>query len=326
MADLVIVNQQTTLVDLLKQYEGELDEAQLREIVNTVRDANAHLFDDSILPIGVPILLPGAEPQMCMNPSIKSHLAQVAAAPLDQRQLLDEALGIVGGEQLAALAQMLADYGLYGAAGDTNTFGAASLGHAVSQASGFHNAVLKVDDALAAYAAAPTGRRHAAKQAVETAYRKLHADFRSELNHYVARQGRARTVRRHPLMNSTRGMNMARSGSRTLPLGTHPNLRPVQLLMQHGRVIGRGMIALDIGFRARNIWRVRRGGGNWHRTIAGEFGGLALSLAMGYAVGLLLGPFGLIIILLAVGATAVAFDHIGRSIGHTAYDSFASAY
>jgi uncharacterized membrane protein len=103
--------------------------------------------------------------------------------------------------------------------------------------------------------------------------------------------------------------------------------RPLISAARGFNYVSKGLILLDVGFRANNILQSNDMG----RTFTSELFGFGAAYYTGLAGGTLaatlaLGPLGWIIAIIVIGATVVFADYVGKYVGSYLYGQGSSLY
>ncbi|AEH12358.1 hypothetical protein [Shewanella baltica] len=175
---------------------------------------------------------------------------------------------------------------------------------------------------------------HAARareEMIKMKVNKLNERFSSEISRLVNKQ---KLLRRSHFVNSERAVNMARNSRNTtrFSVASRAEFRKLVNMSKYVKIIGRRLIALDLGFRAYSVVRDCSAGKNCIRAGIGEIAGAAAGIgtayvgftALGYAgaaVGAVVsGPF--LVLVLAVGAATVL---VGSTIASDNAKGFAQS-
>ncbi len=272
-----------------------------------------------------PFIIPGPNDneQMC-GADFGVIRAGYTALPLEAKKSIDD----LGADEALTLLQAiqqfkidhLPDYHAGDATADTNTYGGGVIGAQLSRSAGVINHMRYIEGLLNQYQMASGLEKANLKTQINAAYKSLNTNFGAVLNNYVARAGRG----------SVRSAQQAIKNANLNKPTNITNASKVQPLLNAARGfkhVSRGMIVLDIGFRAHNVSHSNNRG----RTFTSELAGFGLSFLVGhaggtYAVGLALGPLGWIIAILLIGVAVVAADYFGKYIGTLIYDGGSSLY
>lgn len=172
-------------------------------------------------------------------------------------------------------------------------------------------------------------------QIAKTAHVELNEKFAREVKHF---SGVVKGHKRGNIWSSAeRGANIARSGRdmSRLQLTSLSGIRSIRGLEIASDIAGKGIIALDAGIRADNVYSDYQAGKDWHRTAVVETTGFGLGTAAGVGVGtvvveagvgiaLAMGPVGWVILIgVGIGAGYAAGkigDLIGKEAAGLTYD------
>ena len=181
----------------------------------------------------------------------------------------------------------------------------------------------KIDKLLVAYANANTSQKGRLKQRIKEAYTTLHGKFGSEITKMV---GNIKpNAKQSPLINANNAMKIATrqsSGARTIPLTGAKETRNPTRFLNNSKVIGHGIIAVDLGFRINNIRNAPTMETKIRTTTVeslGFVGSAGLSMLAGKALLPLIfvNPLaGVFLLMIVVGAgAAIAGDYLGKGFG-----------
>ncbi len=168
---------------------------------------------------------------------------------------------------------------------------AAMAGSAATvHASRSNNLVISVQhyqDALLAYrnilqtGGATTASKASAGLAISTAFEHMQKQFQYELSMTSGVQKASR--RGTPLSNRTRAMNIARSSRSIEKLQLVSTLQAGKLgrFSKYGKVLGNGLIVVDVAGRIGNVQNEYKAEGNWERELFIESSSFVVSAAAG---------------------------------------------
>ncbi|WDE13496.1 hypothetical protein [Thalassomonas haliotis] len=173
------------------------------------------------------------------------------------------------------------------------------------------------------------------EQAATSLNKELNAKFGAELNKYMgsAKAGRRGTVWSNP----ERGVNLAKSARNAKPidLSSTRSFAVIKRFEKVARRGGKGIILLDAGIRAVNVYDESEAGNDWQRSTVLEVTGFGASTAAGALVGthvvsaalgvaMLSTPVGWFFVIgagLAAGYSAAKLgDWAGKQVAGYAYD------
>ena len=121
-----------------------------------------------------------------------------------------------------------------------------------------------------------------AGQAIHTAFANMQQKFQYELK-ITALSQKGAPRKGTPLNNSTRAMNIARSSRHIQKLQLTFVVQATALgrFSQYGKVLGNGLVLIDVGSRVGNIHNEYKADGNWERELFIESSSFALSAVTG---------------------------------------------
>ncbi len=148
--------------------------------------------------------------------------------------------------------------------------------------------VQRCQDALLAWRDAVYGKGTSgvtpasAGQAFHTAFANMQQKFQYELRIAALSQKRA-PLKGTALNNSTRATNIARSSPhiQKLQLTSVTQANALGRFSQYGKVLGNGLVLVDVGSRVGNIHNEYKADGNWERELFIESSSFAASAIMG---------------------------------------------
>lgn len=275
------------------------------------------VFPDNIEKQESPLILP-SNIQRCAN--------QIKCMPQQDKEVIAQLNTENDIAMAGAISEWAAGYGLLGATGDTITGLSTPLGMAANKATPFIAKIKELDKALVEYrnlSKTVGASRHAAKTKVLNLHKQLNQLFGKEIRGILLKN--SSKPGRSILTNSTRMINVARSGRTAPVLSTAAGIQKVGAFAKYSKHIGRGAVVLDLGVRGLSIYEKQQRGGDWYRELAVQSGGLFAAsatayIASGIALSFMLGPFGLIILLVVGAAVAIGADHYGQKYGGQFYD------
>ena len=186
--------------------------------------------------------------------------------------------------------------------------GSAASVHA-ARGGAFTTAVQRCQNALLAYRdvmhgkGAPGVTPASAGQAIHTAFANMQQKFQYELK-ITALSQKGAPRRGTPLGNSTRAMNIARSSRhiQKLQLTSVTQANALARFSQYGKVLGNGLVLIDVGSRVGNIHNEYKADGDWERELFIESSSFALSATAG-------------VIAVKAGAAALMFLTVATPVG-----------
>ncbi|MCF6364531.1 MAG: hypothetical protein L3J88_14540, partial [Gammaproteobacteria bacterium] len=201
-------------------------------------------------------------PLLCSNP----RNIHALSATLGQDKVVGVSSAMMAlRDSTAALAGSAAS--VHVARGNTFT---ASVQH-------YQNALLTYRDVMHGKGA-PGVTPAAVGQAIHTAFANLQKSFRYELWMTSLSQKNA-PYKGAALTNSTRAMNIARSSRHIQKLQLTSAIQATALgrFSQYGKVLGNGLVLVDVGSRVGNIHNEYKADGDWERELFIESSSFALS-------------------------------------------------
>jgi hypothetical protein len=198
---------------------------------------------------------------------------------------------------LAEISDKLKNSGIGMMGASTSIYGnrLASFTDAVKN---YQSALMNYREVMKSGAAAKT----LAKQNVIRAFQKMQVGFKHELNSVTA--GIKASGKGHPLTNSTRGMNIAKSSRTAIKLDINSQVQASQLARfgKSAKFLGNGLAVIDFASRIGNIQNSYNSGEEWERELFIESSSFALSAATGVAA-------------INVGSAALGFLMVATPIG-----------
>jgi hypothetical protein len=121
-----------------------------------------------------------------------------------------------------------------------------------------------------------------AKQKVMDNFQRMQKNFQREITTITAG---IRTRKGHPLTNSSRALNIARSSRRIVKLHVFNQVQASRLIQfgKYGRFLGNGLAVIDFGSRVGNIHNSYKAGDNWYREMFIASTSFAASAGVGVA-------------------------------------------
>ncbi len=174
----------------------------------------------------------------------------------------------------------------------------------------------------------PGGDNTPAAQKIKTTYEEMNKNFGDELN--LANRGRnAKSRSRSPLNNVQRAMNIVRSSRNIKKLNLTRNIEASALgeFSKKAKIIGPGIIVLDLGVRAYDVNEVYEQGGDWERAAFVESFGFVgsaiagtLTIKAGVAIFLAMTPVGWVALIVAAAGASLYANDKGKEFGDSIYD------
>jgi hypothetical protein len=297
------------------------DNDDARERLARIESLNPRLAKQVNAPLGrsQPIVLPDNiggklsgvnHAEMFTKRCITSDACNLAAITSD-----------IGGQNTLALAAVANKYDLYSKAADLNTFGGGGLGAGTVRASGFLQALAKYDEALAKY---ESFRNHRAVPATlrplelkaKQAFSVLQVEFNRETKMLL--QSGSINTQVVPLNTAN-----SRTVSRSIPLTDFNSVQSLSRFARYGKGLGYGLVGLDGYFRYQQVKQRRMMNGNWQREAWMQGVGFGTGLVVGAVTfAMLLGPFGIVLGIVAAGMAAVMVDKMAVYGTGLIYDQF----
>ncbi len=259
-------------------------------------------------------------------PSQFQSITKLKSMPQSEKQVIAELNTEADWQTAEAIAEWAKEYGFLGLSGDANTGSGTAIGMAAQKATPFVDKLNQLDNALVEYRAVANkvgAARQAAKAKVLSLHKQLNQLFGKEIKAILLRK--SNVPERSPLINPDRAIHMARSGRRPPNLTRAAGVQSIGTFAKYAKPVGKGLVALDLGFRGWKIYDAHQRNQDWYRELAVQSGGLlGASLVAGaasFVAGLIvLGPFGLVILLLVGAAVAITADYIFQDLGGQFYD------
>lgn len=335
MGSVFLPDGMTTVGDTLLANNLSNTDAEYERVLRLIEEANPSIAAplQCTMP-DEPILIPGGhklEPLEKANYAVFRDSYRVASK--DSKNVLQEiATDCQQFYEMLAISEWVAqNFGEYSAmsgVADTNT-GIGGVGVMVeARGQQILQQLRELDAMLVRYASANAVDKSALKQKIKTKYTDLHGRFGRELNRITG--GIKSNVRQSPLLNANNAMKIATgqsSGARTIPLTGAKETKNLMKVLKGARVIGKGVVLVDLGFRVNNV-RMQPTMEGKIRQATIEASGFAFSAALAMNVGQAIAPIILvnpvlgILLLIVVGAgAAIAGDYLGKMLGATAWDN-----
>ncbi|MCF6363188.1 MAG: hypothetical protein L3J88_07560 [Gammaproteobacteria bacterium] len=168
-----------------------------------------------------------------------------------------------------------------------------------------------------------------AGQAIHTAFANMQQRFQYELN-ITALSQKASPRKGTPLTNSTRAMNIARSSRHIQKLQLTSVVQATALgrFSQYGKVLGNGLVLIDVGSRVGNIHNEYKADGDWERELFIESSSFVVSatagiltVKAGVAFFILATPVGWIGLIVTAAAASMGANYITKEKSGGVYDS-----
>lgn len=326
MSDIYITGGGDSLPGVLAAYYGNLSPEEYQQRQEWTIAANPWLNSSALFKPGLPLFLPNSSAELACT----RERAEIEAAwedlSGDGHTFLVEGLRNNDPGFLEELLALLDMYEVVNTTGYVNTFSAGAVGGMTSRASHLSDTLMKVEGVLREYAEARPMERGALKPKVRAAYAQMNEAFGMDLQAAAAKM--KAKGRLGPMRSSRQGMQraalLAQKGSRAAIVAESQQALRVIKLAKYGRVLGNGMVVLDLGIRVHNVVRSE----NQVRTGVSEGLGFAASFGAGAVAygkclapaAVLTGPWSLVICLVPAGGAALIADEVGKKVGASAYD------
>ena len=199
----------------------------------------------------------------------------------------------------------------------------------------FTNAVQHYQNVLLTYrdvvqGKGPSGVTSAsAGQAIHAAFSNMQQKFQYELK--ITALSQKRVPRKGtPLNNSTRAMNIARSSRhiQKLQLTSVVQASALGRFSQYGKVLGNGLVLVDVGSRVGNVHNEYKADGDWERELFIESSSFAVSatagiltVKAGVAFFVLATPVGWVGLIVTAAAASMGANYITKEKSGGVYDS-----
>ena len=259
-------------------------------------------------------------------------ISRLKGMPQSEKKVMAELNTESDWQTAEAIAEWAKEYGFLGLGGDTNTAAGTAVGMAAQKATPFSDLLKQLDSALIEYRSVANkvgAASQAAKLKVLNLHKQLNQQFGKDIEKIVLRKSKA--PGRSPFINSERLINMTRSGRRVPNLTSAAGMQSISSFAKYAKPVGKGLVALDLGFRGWKIYDAKQQKQDWYRELAVQSGGLLAASFVGYvaasaAAFLALGPFGLILVFVIGAAIAIAADYYGQQKGAQLYDFSRTLY
>ena len=336
MGSVFLPDEQSNLSNFLLQQPKDSTDAEYQRILKLINDANPKVQNPLQCTIpDEPILVPSSG--HFLEAPEKSHFEyfrnSYRTASNDGKQLLKElSQDCQQFYELLAISEWTSetfgDYSSLSGAADFNT-GLGGIGTMINtRGQEILNQLSKIDELIVRYASSSTSQKATLKQEIKKAYADLHGRFGNDINKMI---GKVKpNSKQSPLINPNNAMKIAAgksSGARSIPLTGAKETRNLMRLLNKSRIVGRGIVAIDLGFRINNV-RVAPTLESKIRTATVEATGFVVSsyaaLYAGQALAsvILVNPIVGVVLLLAVGVTAAILgDYAGKYAASNVWDT-----
>ena len=236
----------------------------------------------------------------------------------DGRRMLYDTLGVFDPVDIG-IFPAIADFAEENksALSDFNSFTGGGVTAVTNRTGKFHKALRELDVLAMQAAQAPASQRAALRSQFNAAHTQLNKQFAQELRMLVGSRGYIN--RYSPFLHKRSAYRQAQklnARGRSLPLMGQPEMRKLMTVMESAKWAGRGILVIDLASRSHTVANSE----NKSRAVAREATGFGVSTltagltySAGVYVGLALGPWGLVALVVAAGAAAVAGDYFGKS-------------
>lgn len=329
-----------TFASILTKLHGITSHDNIQKIFNITKAIKYNEFTaptpyHPIRPYELIVFPPRIEKEdssIILPPNVQRCANQIKCLPQSDKEVIAQ-LDTADDFALAeAITEWAKGYGFLDLSGDTNTGAGTAIGMAAQRATPFVDKINQLDAALVDYRAL-ANRVGPAKQAAKLKVLKLHEQlnqqFGKEIKEILLKNTKAPS--RSPLLNADRALNIARSGRRPPNLASAAKIQSISTFSKYSKPIGKGLVALDLGIRGWKIYDAKQQKRDWYRELAVQSGGLLGASLTGAAVAsiaaaVVLGPFGLILLLFVGAAFAIGMDYLGQKYGGQFYDYTRTLY
>ena len=303
-------------------------------------DANPQISSHSMLNPYTLLFVPQAKEELSCSGERERVRATWDSLSSSARQVAYESLRRNKPGFMESLNQVLDTYNVhtnnfftnnvYTNTGYVNTFAAGALGGVTTRAANFSESIRVLEDALQEYGKAPALEKAALKPKIRSAYDRMNRQFGHDLQLATLRQQSKGKL--GPLKSSNQGLKraqaLAKANSNSAIISNADEAFKVMKVVRYGKVVGKGLIVLDVGLRVNNVAQ----SDNKVKTGISEATGFGASFYAGalvykhcvLPVATLTGPWSLAICLLPAGGAAILVDEAGKSVANAAYDSIAN--
>ena len=287
-----------------------LDSEQQNNLAEQIAHSNHSQNVHAIQSPHEPMLIPSENPTCSIDsplltPEEHKHLGAMSAA--------------IGGIEVMALAELMNQTKILDRVSSAGTFMGGSSAGAVSTSNYVLHSIDKYDDALKQYELLKNHR--AAPNTLHLESLKVQTAF-NEMNHTLNQKG-MNLLHKHAFKTrETRNLN-GRIVRESIPVSNNTEVQNLRRFAQKARYAGKGLIVLDAGLRVNSVYHHYQSGKDWKREAVVQSAGFAAGLTVASFVITALTvstPFGLILLILAGGASAVAIDSFVKKLGGLVYD------
>ncbi|PCI45529.1 MAG: hypothetical protein COB51_08760 [Moraxellaceae bacterium] len=330
MSQIYITSEAETLTQVLASVYGANGAQDQRQWKSLLLDANPQLSINSVLKPYTLLFIPQTKEELSCSMDQERVRTTWSLLNSKAREVAYESLRRNPPGFMESLNDVLDTYNVYTNTGYVNTFAAGALGGATTRAANFSESIRVLENVLQEYGKAPALEKNALKPKVRSAYDRMNRQFGHDLQLASARQ--QAKGRLGPLKSSNQGMKRAQSlantNSNSAIISKSDEALKVMNVVKYGKVVGRGLIVLDVGLRINNVAH----SDNKVKTGISEAAGFGAAFAAGTlmynqcvpAAMLITGPWSLAICLLPAGGAAILADEFGKGAGNIVYNTFAN--
>lgn len=332
MSQIYITSEAETLHHVLVNFYGPHDIKQQEHWKTLVLDANPQISSHSMLNPYTLLFVPQAKEELSCSGERERVRATWDSLSSSARQVAYESLRRNKPGFMESLNQVLDSYNVhtnnvYTNTGYVNTFAAGALGGVTTRAANFSESIRVLEDALQAYGKAPALEKGALKPKIRSAYDRMNRQFGHDLQLATLRQQPKGKL--GPLKSSNQGLKraqaLAKANSNSAIISNADEAFKVMKVARYGKVVGKGLIVLDVGLRVNNVAQ----SDNKVKTGISEATGFGASFLTGtimynQCVPLAMtvtGPWSLAICLLPAGGAAILVDEGAKNVANAIYDS-----
>lgn len=327
MSQIYITSEAETLHHVLVNFYGPHDIKQQAHWKTLVLDANPQISSHSLLNPYTLLFVPQAKEELSCSGERERVRATWDSLSSSARQVAYESLRRNKPGFMESLNQVLDTYNVYTNTGYVNTFAAGALGGVTTRAANFSESIRVLEDALQEYGKAPALEKAALKPKIRSAYDRMNRQFGHDLQLAALRQQPKGKL--GPLKSSNQGLKraqaLAKANSNSAIISNADEAFKVMKVARYGKVVGKGLIVLDVGLRVNNVAQ----SDNKVKAGISEASGFGTSFFVGTAVynqcvppvALISGPWSLAICLLPAGGAAILVDEGAKNVTNAIYDS-----
>ena len=322
MSKVCLSSNDSKLIDMIREQTGETNPDTLKKHAQAVAEVNGCKDTNAPLQPFTPIIIPDNDDVSSLNNGETQAQTKLKLMPTDQRAVLYDTLGELEPEEVINLLAIL-DFleKNQSILSDLNTYNGGGIAAVTSRSNKFHQAIKELDQLLMQGAKASPNQKPLLRTQIKSAYAKMNQQFATEIKLLTQKNGYVN--RYHPLIKQRQGWKIANKlakRGRSMPLLNHADTPKLMRIMSSAKWVGRGVLVLDLVSRGYTIYN----SSNPQRAFLRESMGLGLSTGFAWGVYalsssalLLLGPWGLVLLLIVAGAAAVAGDYAGKGLFDT---------